>query len=101
VAHANDRLLTTFTKVTLVVIITIIVAWSSILSLTYFGNANLITSVAAQQQQQQNSQEEEENLFSRGNEAAQQGRYEEAIEYLDRALAIDSDATKLSGEVDY
>ena len=29
------------------------------------------------------------------------GRYQEAIEYTDRALAIDSDATKLSGEVDY
>jgi tetratricopeptide (TPR) repeat protein len=80
VADANGILLT-FAKLTLIVII--IVAWSSILSPVYFGSANLITSVAAQQ----NS--EEEDLFFRGNNAYQQGRYEEAIEYFDRVLIID------------
>jgi tetratricopeptide (TPR) repeat protein len=80
VADANGILLT-FAKLTLIVII--IVAWSSILLPVYFGSANLITSVAAQQ----NS--EEEDLFFRGNNAYQQGRYEEAIEYFDRVLIID------------
>ncbi len=81
VADANGMLLT-FAKLTLIIII---VAWSSFLLPMYFGNANLITSVAAQQ----NS--EEEDLFFRGNNAYQQGRYEEAIEYFDRVLAIDPD----------
>ncbi len=78
-ADANGMLLT-FAKLILIIII---VAWSSFLVPMYFGNANLITSVAAQQ----NS--EEEDLFFRGNNAYQQGRYEEAIEYFDRVLAID------------
>ncbi len=40
------------------------------------------------------------SLF-RGNEAAQQGRYEEAMEYYDRVLAIEPDATRISGQVNY
>jgi tetratricopeptide (TPR) repeat protein len=83
VADASGMLLT-FAKLTLIIIV-VVVAWSSFLLPMYFGNANLITSVAAQQ----NS--EEKDLFFRGNNAYQQGRYEEAIEYFDRVLAIDPD----------
>ena len=82
VADANGMSLT-FAKLTLIVII--IVAWSSILLPMYLDNANLTTSVAAQQ----NS--EEDDLFFRGNNVYQQDRYEEAIEYFDRVLAIDPD----------
>ena len=80
VADANGMSLT-FAKLTLIVII--IVAWSSILLPMYVDNANLTTSVAAQQ----NS--EEDDLFFRGNNVYEQDRYEEAIEYFDRVLAID------------
>jgi tetratricopeptide (TPR) repeat protein len=81
VADANGMSLT-FAKLTLIVIM-IIVAWSSILLPMYLGNANLTTSVAAQQ----NS--EEDDLFFRGNNVYQEDRYEEAIGYFDTALAID------------
>jgi tetratricopeptide (TPR) repeat protein len=82
VADANGMSLT-FAKLILIVII--IVAWSSMLLPMYLDNTNLITSVAAQQ----NS--EEDDLFFRGNNVYQQDRYEEAIEYFDRVLAIDPD----------
>ncbi len=78
----SSRILT-LTKSTLIVII----SWSLLLPI-YFGNTNLVTSVAAQ-----SLEEDISSLLSRGHEALQQGMYDQAIEHYDRALAIDPNYT--------
>ncbi len=75
----DSNRISTFTKSTLIVII----SWSLLLPI-YFGNVNLVTPVAAQ-----SLEENIFSLFSRGNEALQQGMYDQAIEYYDRVLALD------------
>jgi tetratricopeptide (TPR) repeat protein len=70
-----------FMKLTFIIIIIII--WS-ILSSLYSGNTTVIPSVIAQ-----NSEEDVDSLRSKATEAYINSRYQEAIEYLDRALAIE------------
>src|SRR5215212_1797923 len=64
-------------------IIIFIIIWSLLLPI-YFGNANVRATVITP-----NSEENVDYLISQAVEAYEQGMYEEAIVYFDRALAID------------
>jgi tetratricopeptide (TPR) repeat protein len=66
-----------------ITIIFFIIIWSLLLPI-YFGNANVRATVIAP-----NSEENVDYLISIAVEAYEQGMYEQAIEYFDRALGID------------
>jgi tetratricopeptide (TPR) repeat protein len=76
----NANLMLTFIRVASIIIIT----WSILFSV-YSGSATVIPSAIAQMSEEENVS----SLYSKAFEAIEQGRYEEAIEYLDRALTIE------------